>query len=120
MPRSSPGGPTGFPRTGRIPSGGVVDAQSSHVDRLPTLCELAGTEPPADRTIDGKSLVPLLILGGGASQHRYIDPTRDRYFPNPDRRWGISDDCWKRIGRGTDGRTKHLARVRDSVSTRLG
>ncbi len=82
----------------KIPPGGLVDAQTSHVDLLPTLCELANTEPPADRTIDGKSLVSLLKGNGGDRHHRYVYHTWDRYFPNPDRRWGISDDRWKLIG----------------------
>jgi arylsulfatase A-like enzyme len=40
-------------------SGGeVIDAMVSNADLMPTLCEVAGVEPPAE--IDGKSLLPLV------------------------------------------------------------
>jgi len=83
---------------GHFPSGGVVEAQTSHVDMLPTFCELAGVPVPADRTIDGKSLIPLLLSGKGKSHHEYVYHTWDRYFPNPDRRWSVSDQRWKLTG----------------------
>jgi hypothetical protein len=85
-----------WPKT--IPSGKIVDAQTSHVDWMPTFCELAGASLPEDRTIDGKSLVSLLKSGHAKSHHRYVYHTWDRYFPNPDRRWGISDSRWKLLG----------------------
>ncbi|MCB1232438.1 MAG: sulfatase-like hydrolase/transferase [Verrucomicrobiae bacterium] len=80
---------------GVIPAGSVIEGQTSHVDWLPTFCELAGVDVPADRTIDGKSLVPLLKAGKGATHHEYVYHTWDRYFPNPDKRWSISDQRWK-------------------------
>jgi len=83
---------------GVVPAGGVVDAQVSHVDLLPTFCELAGVDPPHDRVLDGRSLVPLLMAGHGTAHHPYVYHTWDRYSPNPDRRWGISDPRWKLIG----------------------
>ena len=43
-----------------IKPGAVVARHAAHVDLLPTLCELCGVEPPADRPLDGRSLVPLL------------------------------------------------------------
>jgi len=83
---------------GHFPSGGVVEAQASHVDLLPTFCELAGTPLPQDRLIDGKSLLPLLKKGEGKSHQEYVYHTWDRYFPNPDRRWSVSDQRWKLVG----------------------
>ncbi len=81
-----------------IPTGQTVDAQTSHVDWLPTFCELAGAQVPADRTIDGKSLVSILTTGAADEHHPYVYHTWDRYFPNSDRRWSISDTRWKLVG----------------------
>jgi len=83
---------------GVIKPGGVVEAQTSHVDLLPTFCELAGVDVPGDRTIDGKSLVNLLRAGKGDVHQPYVYHTWDRYFPNPDKRWGVSDQRWKLVG----------------------
>lgn len=83
---------------GKIPAGGVIEGQASHVDLMPTFCELAGAEVPTDRKIDGKSLVPLLRAGKGATHQRYVYHTWDRYFPNPNKRWSISDQRWKLVG----------------------
>lgn len=89
---------------GTVPAGGVIKGQTSHVDWLPTFCELAGVEVPTDRTIDGKSLVSLLKAGKGEAHHEYVYHTWDRYFPNPDKRWSISDQRWKLLAQfGTDG-----------------
>jgi len=80
---------------GTIPEGKIVHAQTSHVDWMPTFCELAGVAVPRDRAIDGMSLVGLLKSGHAESHHRYVYHTWDRYFPSKDRRWSISDDRWK-------------------------
>ncbi len=51
-------------------SGGkVIDAMVSNADLMPTLCEVAGVEPPTD--IDGKSLIPL-VRGEVAKLHERI------------------------------------------------
>jgi len=83
---------------GTITAGGVVNGQTSHVDLLPTFCELAGAPLPKDRKIDGKSLVKLLKQGRGDQHHEYVYHTWDRYFPNPDKRWSVSDQRWKLVG----------------------
>lgn len=38
----------------------VIETTSAHIDILPTLAEICNIKLPADRIIDGKSLVPLL------------------------------------------------------------
>ncbi len=45
-----------------VPAGSESDQPVSGVDLLPSLCEITGTAPPADRTLDGSSVVP--IFGG--------------------------------------------------------
>lgn len=88
-----------------FPAGGRVQAQTSHVDLLPTFCELAGAALPKERLIDGKSLLPLLRAGRGDDHHEYVYHTWDRYTPNPDRRWGISSKRYKLLcNLGTDAR----------------
>ena len=37
-----------------IPADGAVEGQAFHGDVLPTFCELAGVDLPANRTIDGR------------------------------------------------------------------
>ena len=83
---------------GRFPAGGVVRGQASHVDLLPTLCELAGVAPPADRPIDGRSLLSLLRAGGGDRHQPFVYHSWNRLFPSPDTNWAISDQRYKLLG----------------------
>ena len=50
---------------GTIPAGSKVEAQTSHVDLLPTFCELAEAPVPKDRQLDGRSFASLLKTGQG-------------------------------------------------------
>ncbi len=89
---------------GKFPAGGVVSGQAWHVDIMPTLCELAGVDLPTDREFDGVSLLSLLVAGKGKKHHDYVYHTWDRYVPNPDNRWSISDQRYKLLGQvGTGG-----------------
>jgi hypothetical protein len=90
----------------KFPAGGVVSGQASHVDLLPTLCELAGAKVPGDREIDGRSLVPLLRAGTGDRHHEYVYHSWNRMLPTPDANWGISDQRFKLVGPGGGARTK--------------
>ena len=83
---------------GTIPAGNKVEAQTSHVDLLPTFCELAEAPLPKDRQIDGKSFATLLKTGRGKQHQPYVYHTWDRYTPNPDKRWSVSDQRWKLVG----------------------
>ncbi|MEM9367924.1 MAG: arylsulfatase [Planctomycetota bacterium] len=80
---------------GRIAGGIKITSQTSHLDWLPTFCDLAGAVIPEDRVIDGKSLLTLLHSGQSLPHHPRIYQTWDRYTPNPDRRWSISEQRWK-------------------------
>ncbi len=80
---------------GRFPAGAKLDAMASHVDLLPTLCELAGAAPPDDRPLDGRSLVELLTKGEGTSPHEYVYHTWNRYVPLDDKRWAVGGQRYK-------------------------
>ena len=45
---------------GHTKTGTVSNVPISGVDLLPTLCEIAGVDPPTDRAIDGTSFLPVL------------------------------------------------------------
>jgi arylsulfatase A-like enzyme len=95
---------------GRLPAGVKLNAQTSHIDIFPTLCELAGVSLPDDRTIDGRSLVPLLTSGREQSHHPFVYHTWDRFTPNAERRWAVSDGTWKllcQVGQQAEGGPKH-------------
>jgi arylsulfatase A-like enzyme len=51
----------------QIPAGRVLHELATTLDLLPTFVKLAGGQPPADRTIDGKDIWPLLSGRPGAS-----------------------------------------------------
>lgn len=54
---------------GRVPAGSTSDAVASAMDLLPTLAEWCGATVPTDRTIDGRSLVPVLEGDTTTSPH---------------------------------------------------
>ena len=55
---------------GKIKAGSTADLISAFWDVMPTLCELAGVEPPGN--IDGISFLPTLLSGPGQKQHDYL------------------------------------------------
>lgn len=54
---------------GQIPANLVTSEIASNMDIFPTLAKLAGGAPPADRTIDGRDLWPLLTDPDAESPH---------------------------------------------------
>ncbi|MGC8794884.1 MAG: sulfatase-like hydrolase/transferase, partial [Bryobacteraceae bacterium] len=48
---------------GRIPAGQVVREVASHFDLFPTILRAAGGSLPADRTIDGRDILPVACSG---------------------------------------------------------
>ncbi len=57
---------------GKIPDGQVCDAPVASADIFPTLCRITGTEVPADRTLDGKNIFPLMRDASRSSPHDAI------------------------------------------------
>jgi arylsulfatase A len=53
---------------GRIAAGRTCDVPVSGVDLLPTLCALTGAEVPADRTLDGVDVSPVLLHGSAVER----------------------------------------------------
>ncbi|QDT36544.1 sulfatase-like hydrolase/transferase [Stratiformator vulcanicus] len=47
----------------KIKAGTVSDETVSHLDLFPTICEITGASPPADRSLDGTSWLPHLVEG---------------------------------------------------------
>ncbi len=79
----------------------TVDAMVSHVDLLPTLCDIVDIPIPTDRKIDGKSFLHLLKDTQGESAHEYVYHHWDRYFPNPYNTWAVFDGRYKLLNNPT-------------------
>ncbi|MFZ5828764.1 MAG: arylsulfatase [Planctomycetota bacterium] len=84
---------------GRFPAGTKVGAMASHLDVLPTICDLLELPLPDKQPIDGRSILDLLNNGAGDSPHEYLCHTWNRYYPDPDNNWAISDGRYKALGR---------------------
>lgn len=79
----------------RFPKGAVCDAMVSHIDIVPTLCELLRIPLPKDRKIDGHSMLSLLQTGKGKSPHRYVYHSWNRHIPLNNRKWAIGGQRYK-------------------------
>jgi N-sulfoglucosamine sulfohydrolase len=102
-------GPHGF-------SGGkVVDAPVSHLDVYPTLCELAGVEPPA--WLQGTSLMPL-VRGEVDRLHEAIFAETTFHAAYEPQR-AVRTERWKYIRRFDDYPHPVLANCDDSPSKDL-
>jgi arylsulfatase A-like enzyme len=99
-------GPSGF-------SGGkVIDAQVSHLDVYPTLCELAGVEAPG--WLQGSSLMPL-VRGEVERQHEEIFAEVTFHAAYEPQR-AVRTERWKYIRRFDDYPGPVLANCDDSES----
>ncbi|MFO8058967.1 MAG: sulfatase [bacterium] len=72
---------------GTLPQGVVSDEIAINLDLFTTAVEAAGGNPPADRPVDGRNLMPL--LKGGDSAHDAL------YFYRLQNLWCIRTDEWK-------------------------
>jgi len=80
---------------GSISANITSSAMISHIDFLPTVCDIVNIEMPNDRKIDGKSILPLLKGETKNSPHKYLYHHWDRYFPNPYNIWAVTDGRYK-------------------------
>jgi arylsulfatase len=76
---------------GNIPAGSVSDELTSTLDLLPTFAALAGTNPPADRKLDGLDLGAFLRAPSGKS------PRADFLFYSYTHLQAVRDARWKLV-----------------------
>ena len=75
---------------GRIPAGSSSAEITSTLDLLPTFARLAGTQPPADRVIDGLDIWPVLSGQPGAKS-----PHEVFYYYQMDQLQAVRSGPWK-------------------------
>jgi arylsulfatase A-like enzyme len=80
---------------GKIAEGQTRDTPASSMDWLPTIAEWAGAEPPAGRTLDGRSLVPLLSSAEA-------EPPHDAMHWQLGDQWAVRAADWKLIVNALD------------------
>lgn len=76
---------------GRLPAGTVCDSPVASFDILPTALDAAGIEPPKDRRLDGRSILPL-AEGKADSIHDYL------FWNTGSGEWAVRDGEWKLHG----------------------
>ena len=109
---------------GLVPAGRRIDAMVSHLDILPTLCELLEIEPP-ERPLDGKSIAALLTGESAESPHVFLVHSWDRHRPRLDRGWSVTMPRWKLTYEGLYdlendlGETKDLSAERPQIAAEL-
>ncbi|MGB7326765.1 MAG: sulfatase [Rubripirellula sp.] len=74
---------------GQIPAGQVSNTTLTSMDLLPTFCELAGVETPADRKLDGKNIFPVLQGKTTATPHPFL------YYYNGTNLQAVRQGDWK-------------------------
>ncbi|GAJ16629.1 unnamed protein product, partial [marine sediment metagenome] len=71
--------PCFFRWPGTLKGGVDIDNIAAHVDMMPTLAGLCGTDLPEDRELDGMSLLPLLTGKETNLPDRYFFTHRGRW-----------------------------------------
>ena len=74
---------------GRIPAGHVSDAPAIMMDLFPTALSAAGIALPADRTIDGKDLFPILTSNSGSQHDAIFSMLADRVVSVRSGKWKL-------------------------------
>lgn len=76
---------------GKVKPGSYCDELTDLADILPTCCDVAGAKIPADRPIDGVSLLnPLLGQGGRKKDYVHVQYVKKRFVR--DARWKLRED----------------------------
>lgn len=104
-------GGTRVPFYMRLPQKGKrnveIETMAAHIDVLPTLADLCGINLPADRTIDGRSLVPLLNGNTENWKDRSLFSYWTRRYPERYRNMAIQKGDYKLVGHtGYDAQIK--------------
>ena len=83
---------------GVVDAGEKVDRIAAHIDVMPTVLQACGARPPSDRTIDGRSLMPLLKGDDSSWEDRYLFTQWHRGdAPEPFRACAVRNQKWKLI-----------------------
>jgi arylsulfatase A-like enzyme len=80
---------------GVIPEGETRGQFATSMDWLPTLAEITGAKLPANRKIDGKSLMPILKDKNAKTQHQ-------RFFWQLGDQWAVREGDWKLVVNAND------------------
>ncbi len=75
----------------RIPGGRTEPAMAMGTDLLPTLLQILDLPPPGDRSLDGRSILPVLTQGG-ETPHDYL------YYYDSDQLFAVRDERFKYRG----------------------
>ena len=99
---------------GKVKAGSVTDTPAIGVDILPTICQAVGVPQPADRPIDGTSLMPVILQTGSLSRDAlfwHFPHYRGKILPYSIIRQG----SWKLIKR-YEGNKLELYHLEDDLS----
>ncbi len=69
---------------GTLPEGVDCPALAAHIDLFPTFCALAGVRPPAEKKLDGRSLLPLIQSPQAPWEDRMLFTHVGRWKPGTD------------------------------------
>jgi len=91
---------------GKVKPGTVCDEVVTSTDYFPTICEIAGVEPPKNRPLDGLSILPLLT-GSGSINREAVYWHYPHYHPGGATPCGaVRAGKWKLIEYFEDGRVE--------------
>ncbi|MFG0264874.1 MAG: sulfatase, partial [Rhodopirellula sp. JB055] len=82
---------------GKIAPNQVSNVTLTSMDLLPLFCKLAGVQPPDDRKLDGKNILPVLLGKDTQSPHQFLS------YYNGTNLQAVREDNWKlHLPRTTD------------------